>query len=297
MEAQGTPDFADLSVSQARDLAAAFKDMQAPAPEMASVRDLTVPGPAGNLPVRVYTPTGSPRGVLVYFHGGGWVIGTIEIVDSPCRALADAAGCVVVAAQYRLAPESAYPAAPEDCYAVTQWVAEHEAELGTEPAGIVVAGDSAGGNLAAVVALMARDRGGPQLAFQALIYPVTDVASFETDSYGQNAEGYLLTARSMRWFRDHYVPDESRRAEPYASPLRADDLSGLPPAFVAVAEFDPLHDDGERYAKALEQAGGQVELKRYEGQIHGIFWLSGACSQAFDPLVSDLAAAVRKALG
>jgi acetyl esterase len=296
LEAQGTPDFADLSVSQARDLAAAFKDLQAPAPEMASVVDRTVPGPAGRLPIRVYTPQGSPRGLLVYFHGGGWVIGNIEIVDSPCRALADAAGCVVVSAQYRLAPESAYPAAPEDCYAVTRWVADNRAELGTGAGGIAVGGDSAGGNLAAAVALMARDRGGPDIAFQALIYPATDLSSFETGSYQRNAQGYLLTARSMQWFRDHYVPDDAQRKEPYASPALAPDHSGLPPAFIAISEFDPLHDDGDQYASALEEAGVPVELHRYAGQIHGIFWLSGACSQAFDPLLSDLAATLKKTL-
>ncbi len=296
MEAQGAPDFAELSVSQARDVAGTFKALQGPLVQVASVRDRTVPGPAGALPIRIYTPNGSPRGVLVYFHGGGWVIGNIEIADAPCRALADAAGCVVVSAQYRLAPESAYPAAPEDCYAVTSWVAEHQAELVAEPAGIVVSGDSAGGNLAAAVALMARDRGGPEIAFQALIYPATDLNTFETESYAQNAEGYMLTASSMRWFRDHYFTDETQAKEPYASPALAGDHSGLPPAFIAVAEFDPLRDDGVRYAKLLEEAGVPATLKRYDGQIHGIFWLTEACSEGFQPLLADLAKAVKGAL-
>ncbi|RFU19606.1 alpha/beta hydrolase [Geodermatophilus marinus] len=296
MEAQGAPDISALSVSQARDMANSFREMQGELVQVAAVGDRTVPGPAGALPVRIYRPHGSPRGALVYFHGGGWVIGNIEVVDGPCRALAEATGCVVVSAQYRLAPESAFPAAPEDCYAVTRWVAEHLEELGTEPAGLVVSGDSAGGNLAAVVALMARDRGGPEIAFQALIYPVTDCADMETDSYRANGEGYLLTAASMRWFRDHYVPDEAARTEPYASPVRAADLSGLPPAFVAVMEFDPLHDDGAKYAERLREAGVPVTLQRYEGQIHGLFWLGGMCGR-YQTLVEDVAREVKGALG
>jgi acetyl esterase len=296
MEAQGAPDMSQLSVSQARDMANSFREMQGDLVQVASVGDRTVPGPDGSLPVRIYTPNGSPRGAIVYFHGGGWVIGNIEVVDAPCRALADATGCVVVSAQYRLAPESAYPAAAEDCYAVTSWVAEHLGELGTEPAGIVVAGDSAGGNLAAVVALMARDRGGPEIALQALIYPATDLQSMDTESYRDNGEGYLLTAASMRWFRDHYIPDESRRGEPYASPARAADLSGLPPAFIATMEFDPLRDDGERYAQLLQEAGGQVTVQRYDGQIHGLFWLC-AMADRYGVLVEDLAREIKAALG
>ncbi|MGY1689795.1 alpha/beta hydrolase [Geodermatophilus sp. SYSU D01105] len=296
MEAQGAPDISQLSVSQARDMANSFREMQGDLVQVASVGDRTVPGPDGSLPVRIYTPNGSPRGAIVYFHGGGWVIGNIEVVDAPCRALADATGCVVVSAQYRLAPESAYPAAAEDCYAVTSWVAEHLAELGTEPAGLVVAGDSAGGNLAAAVALMARDRGGPTIAFQALVYPVTDLADMSTDSYRENAEGYLLTAASMRWFRDHYVPDEDRRREPYASPVYAEDLSGLPPAFIATMEYDPLRDDGEKYGELLRQAGVPVTVQRYDGQVHGLFWLGGMCDR-YSALMDDLTREVKAALG
>lgn len=296
LKEQNTPDFAQLSVSQARELANAFREMQCPPVQVADVRDTTVPGPAGSLPVRIYTPQGSPRGALVYFHGGGWVIGNLEIVDGAARALADATGCVVVSAQYRLAPESAWPAAPEDCYAVTRWVADHLSDLGTEPAGVVVAGDSAGGNLAAVVALMARDRGGPPIAFQALIYPATSM-EFDTPAHVENGEGYLLTADSMRWFREHYLRAEEDRRDPYASPALAADHAGLPPAFVATAEFDPLRDDGEQYAALLERAGVPVTAQRYDGQIHGIFWLSGACSEGYDRLLADLAREVRAALG
>jgi acetyl esterase len=296
MEAQGAPDISQLSVSQARDMANSFREMQGDLVQVAAVGDRTVPGPDGSLPVRIYRPEGSPRGAIVYFHGGGWVIGNIEVVDAPCRALAAATGCVVVSAQYRLAPESAYPAAPEDCYAVTRWVADHLAELGTEPAGLVVAGDSAGGNLAAAVALMARDRQGPEIAFQALVYPATDLVEMATESYRENGEGYLLTAASMRWFRDHYVPDEARRSEPYCSPARAEDLSGLPPAFVATMEFDPLRDDGETYAERLREAGVPVTVQRYDGQVHGLFWLGGMCDR-YSGLVEDIAREVKAALG
>jgi acetyl esterase len=296
MEAQGAPDISQLSVSQARDMANSFREMQGDLVQVAAVGDRTVPGPDGSLPVRIYRPEGAPRGAIVYFHGGGWVIGNIEVVDAPCRALAAATGCVVVSAQYRLAPESAYPAAVEDCYAVTRWVAEHLADLGTEPAGLVVAGDSAGGNLAAVVALMARDRQGPEIAFQALVYPATDLAEMATESYRENGEGYLLTADSMRWFRDHYVPDEARRSEPYCSPARAEDLSGLPPAFVATMEFDPLRDDGEAYAERLREAGVPVTVARYDGQVHGLFWLGGMCDR-YSGLVEDIAREVKAALG
>jgi acetyl esterase len=296
MEAQGAPDISQLSVSQARDMANSFREMQGDLVQVAAVGDRTVPGPDGSLPVRIYRPEGSPRGAIVYFHGGGWVIGNIEVVDAPCRALAAATGCVVVSAQYRLAPESAYPAAVEDCYAVTRWVAEHLVELGTEPAGLVVAGDSAGGNLAAAVALMARDRQGPGIAFQVLVYPATDLVEMTTESYRENGEGYLLTADSMRWFRDHYVPDEARRSEPYCSPARAEDLSGLPPAFVATMEFDPLRDDGEAYAERLREAGVPVTVQRYDGQVHGLFWLGGMCDR-YSGLVEDIAREVKAALG
>ena len=256
------PPFEEMTVPSARAAAHGFRDMQGEPVEMGSVHDRAVPGPEGDIPVRVYTPAGTgPLPAIVYFHGGGWVIGNLEIVDRPCRALAAAAAAVVVSVDYRLAPEHRYPAAFDDCYAATVWVAEHAAELGVDPATIAVAGDSAGGNLAAAVALAARDRGGPALAAQLLIYPVTDF-NFDTDSYRENAEGYLLTRGSMYWFWAHYLGAQELPKDPYACPLRAGSLAGLPPAYVATGEYDPLRDEGEAYAWRLAEAGVAVRDRK-----------------------------------
>jgi acetyl esterase len=233
--------------------------------------------------------------VLVYLHGGGWVIGTLDSYDATCRELAQGAGCVVVSVDYRLAPEHRYPAAPEDCYAAVQWVAANAASLGADAKRLAVGGDSAGGNLSAVVSQMARDRGGPAIRFQLLIYPVTD-ADFTRRSYVDNAEGYLLTTASMRWFWDHYVPEQAKRAEPYASPLRAADLSGLPPAWVCTAEFDPLRDEGEAYAKRLQQAGVSTTLTRFDGLIHG-FVSMGLVAPKAQAGVDEAIAALAKGVG
>jgi acetyl esterase len=293
--AAGRPPIAELSPQEARET---FRQMIALAGEpepVARVEDRTVPGPAGPIPVRVYTPAGQPPlPALVYFHGGGWVIGDLDSHDPVCRALANGAGCVVVAVDYRLAPEHKYPAAAEDCYAATRFVAEQAAELGIDPARIAVGGDSAGGNLAAVVAQMARDRGGPPLVFQLLIYPVTDY-SFDTVSYRDNAEGYLLTRDSMEWFWAHYLPDAAAGREPYASPLQAKDLRGLPPALVITAEYDPLRDEGEAYAERLRAAGVTATTRRYDGMIHGFFQLGGVLEQG-KAAVAEAAAALRAEL-
>ena len=264
--------------------------------ELPSVANRTVPAPAGEIPVRVYRPEqGAVLPVLVYFHGGGWVIGSLDSHDGTCRELARDAGCVVVSVDYRLAPEDRYPAAAEDCYAVTRWVAENGAdELGIDPSRIAVGGDSAGGNLGAAVALMARDRGGPDIAFQLLVYPVTD-ADFSRPSYIENAEGYFLTTSAMEWFWGHYVPDAAQRAEAYCAPLRAEDLTGLPPALVITAEFDPLRDEGEAYGARLQEAGVDTVLTRYDGMIHGFFAM-GALTQRAQDAVDQATAALKTAL-
>ncbi len=232
MEKDGVPDISEMSVPQARMfLETAFAAM-VPNPEpMAEVRDFTVPGPAGRLPVRFYKPEGAgpTPPLVVFFHGGGWVIGTIESHDATCRALASASGCAVASVEYRLAPESAFPAAPEDCYAATKWLAENAGELGVDGERVAVAGDSAGGNLAAVVSLMARDRGGPRISYQVLIYPAVEVGD-DYPSRTENAEGYFLTTRAMKWFYGHYIQDESHAKNALASPLLAEDHTGLPPA-------------------------------------------------------------------
>ena len=245
--------------------------MQPPGEEVAHVEDRSVPSAAGEIPLRIYTPRGEgPLPALVFFHGGGWVIGSIRSHDNACRALANASGCIVASVEYRLAPEAKYPAAADDCYAATRWVAEHAAELGADPSRIAVGGDSAGGNLAAAVALMARDRGGPALAYQLLIYPVTD-HDFGTVSYQDNSEGCGLSTRDMQWFWDQYLPGAAEGKEPYASPARASSLAGLPPALVITAEYDVLRDEGEAYAEALRAAGVPATATRYDGMIHGFF--------------------------
>jgi len=262
---------------------------------VARVEDRTLPGPAGEIPVRIYAPS-DVRGLpaLVYFHGGGFVIGDLETHDGTCRSLANAIGCAVVSVDYRLAPEHKFPAGPEDCYAATRWVAEKGAELGIDTSRIAVGGDSAGGNLTAVVALMARDRGGPSLRHQLLIYPVAN-HDFSTASYQQNRQGYLLSREMMRWFWNHYLARPEDGVNPYASPLRAASLAGLPPAHVITAEYDPLRDEGEALAARLRHAGVPTTQVRYDGMFHGFFSMAAMLDTA-KRAVADAAAAVRARL-
>ena len=240
-------------------------------PEVEKVEDRRIPGPGGEIPVRLYRPrTRGPLPLLVFLHGGGFVVCDLDTHDPLCRLLANAVGCAVLSVDYRLAPEAKFPAAPEDCYAATCWAAENARALGTDPSRIAVAGDSAGGNLAAVVAQQVRDRSGPDLVHQLLIYPVTHHA-FDTLSYRENAEGYFLTRGMMEWFWNHYLEKPEHGRDPLASPLVAEDVSGLAPATVVTAEFDPLRDEGEAYAERLRAAGVPVELQRYDGMFHGFF--------------------------
>jgi len=253
-----------------------------------SVADRTIPGPAGALVVRIYRPSAAVNlPVLVWFHGGGWVLGSLDNGDFPCRQLANDANCVVVSVDYRLAPEDCFPAAIDDCLAATQWVAVAADELGVDAARIAVAGDSAGANLAACVAYRAREEG-PKLVYQLLIYPVTD-ADFARPSYVENGAGYRLTLDDMQWFWECYTPDPADRTNPHVAPLHAPDLAGLPPAHVITAEFDPLRDEGEAYAAALQAAGVPTEAVRYDGLIHGFYVLPTA-----EP-VEDIAAAQQRA--
>jgi acetyl esterase len=286
----------ELPVAQAREAMEAMSAMRAGEPEScADIGDRTIPGPAGEIPVRVYRPVRDGiRPALVYFHGGGWVLGSLETHDAVCRTLANAADCVVVSVDYRLAPEHGFPAAPEDCWAATRWVADHGASIGADGRRLAIGGDSAGGNLTAVVALMARERGGPPIRFQLLVYPVTDF-SFDTPSYRDNAEGYLLTTDGMRWFWNHYLAKPATGREPFASPLRAESLKGLPPALVITAEFDPLRDEGEAYARRLREAGVPTTLSRYDGQLHGFFSM-GDMIDAGKKALREAAAALRAAL-
>jgi acetyl esterase len=279
IEQLGLKSFTEASPPEARQLFEAATPAGA-GEAVAAVEDRVVPGPAGDLPVRVYTPDAKgPHPALVFFHGGGFVIGSIATHDATCRALTNAARCAVVSVDYRLAPEHPFPAAPEDCYAAVSWVAKNAAELGVDGERVAVGGDSAGGNLAAVVAQPAQEHGHPRLVHQLLIYPVTN-HSFETASYAENAEGYLLEREMMRWFWNHYLANESDGADPKASPLRGKDLSGLAPATVLTAEFDPLRDEGEAYAERLREAGVPTVHTRYRGMIHGFFGMTDALDAA-----------------
>ena len=265
-----------LTVAQARKAALAQVPKARGQPAGMRVANGSLPGPAGQIPIRVYTPEGpGPFPLLLFFHGGGFVVGDLDSYEQTCRTLCRGAGHVVVALDYRLAPEHKFPAASDDCLAAVRWAAEHAAEMNADPTRLVVAGDSAGGNLATVTALRIRDEGGPPLRGQLLLYPVTDYHTPPTPSYLANANGYLLTRDIMIWFWAHYLDDPSQASHPHAAPLRAPDLRSLPPALVITAEFDPLRDEGERYAERLEQAGVPTMLSRYDGMIHG-FCMLGA---------------------
>jgi acetyl esterase len=292
------PGLETLTVQAARERFQTMAELrrQMAAEPMDAVRDVKIAGPAGVLTLRIYAPhLPKPAPALVFYHGGGWVIGDLESHDHVCRALANGARCTVVAVDYRLAPEAKFPAAVDDCFAATQWVAANSLELGIDPGRIAVGGDSAGGNLAAAVARLARDRGGPALIYQLLIYPVTDL-QMKSASYIENAEGPLLTKAAMAWFIAHYVTGDADRVDPLGSPLLAADLVGLPPAFVLTAECDPLRDEGEAYGKRLKEAGGAAEVKRYAGMPHGFFSF-GAALDGTKEAMADAALHLRSAFG
>jgi acetyl esterase len=295
-QAAGAPPLETLPVLEARQAAIDGMAQWKGEPEpVASVEDLRVNGPDGSFAIRVYSPERiEPSPALVYFHGGGWVVCDLDTHDVICRAIARRSGAVVVAVDYRLAPEHKFPAAVIDCYAATQWVSGNAERLGIDPRRIAVGGDSAGGNLSAVVSLESRDNAGPHIALQVMVYPVTDLSSFDTPSYREFAEGYGLTASEMEWFSTHYLarPEDARCV--HASPLLAQDLRGLPPALVITAECDPLRDEGEAYARRLQEAGVPVRLTRYAGMIHPFFSLAGGVTQARQA-IAEVAAAVARA--
>jgi acetyl esterase len=235
---------------------------------VAQVVNRTIPGPAGEIPIKIYTPAGSgPFPALVFFHGGGWVICDLDTHDSLCRSLCNGADCIVVSLDYCLAPEHKFPAAPEDCYAATQWVAGHAAEINAKPGKIAI-----GGNLTAVVAQMVRDQGGPRLALQLLIYPATDF-TFDGPSIHENGQDYFLNIDDMNWFTSYYLNSDADKKNPLASPMQSDNLRGLPTALVITGEYDPLRDEGEAYGKRLKEAGVPVTISRYNGVIHGFLSL------------------------
>jgi len=293
MKAAGWRPTHTLSVADARQ---AFKSRVAKGAPVAHTVDRAIPGPAGDIPVRIHWPTGAgPVPALVFFHGGGWVIGDLDTHDVTCRSLTNQAGCVTVSVDYRLAPEHKFPAAVEDAYAATRWVADHARELGVDGAKIAVGGASAGGNLATVVGLIAIERGGPGLVFQLLIYPVTDAALDTPSARAITSDAYPLTRADMEWFWGHYLRTDADCRHPYASPALAKSLAGLPPALVITAEIDPLCDEGERYAHALERAGVTAACTRYEGVTHGFVGMEAALDKG-RAAVAQASQALRSAL-
>ncbi len=267
-------------------------------PQVASVRDLQAPGPAGPIPLRSYRPLGAPADavlpVLVYYHGGGWVIGDLDTHDVLCRQLCNLSGCAVVAVDYRMGPEHRFPAAVEDALAATRWVRSQARELKVDPSRLAVGGDSAGGNLAAVVALSARDSGDLPIAFQLLIYPATDQRR-GAPSHAANGQGYLLTKETMDYFHDHYIPDKAQDLDWRASPLLHANHAKLPPAFVLTAGYDPLRDEGLQYAHKLSEAGNRAALVNFERQIHGFITMGRVIDEA-NVAVQLCAAQLKQAL-
>ncbi len=279
MAESGQPEIWQLSPAEAR---AMFKMMtpmfEGQGPEMHQVEDRTIPGPGGPLPLRIYTPRPMAEGelapILVYFHGGGWVLGDLDSHDVVCRHLAKGGDCIVVAVDYRLAPEHKFPAAIEDALAATEWASANAESLHGDASRLAVGGDSAGGNLAAVVSQLAKDQGNPPIRFQMLLYPAVDL---QTDYPSRSAygDGYFLTQKDMFYFRDHYLGGSEDPSDPRLAPLRHPDLSGLPPALIVTAGFDPLQDEGKAYAEALEAAGVPVEYVHFDSMIHGFISMSG----------------------
>ncbi len=271
-------------------------NIQGPPIEVGDVQDKNIPGPAGDIPVRIYTPKGDEKfPVILYFHGGGFVIGKIETHDNLTRYLTNKASSIVVSVDYRLAPEHTFPAAVEDAYAALQWVSQNAEMLGGDAAKIAVAGDSAGGNLAAVVTLMSRDKKGPLIRYQALIYPVTNLSVMNTDSHQSFEKNFFLTKELIQWFRTNYLPDQNDWTNPYASPLLAEDHSNLPPGILITAQFDPLRDEGETYGKKLKEAGVEIKITRYDGMLHGFVSNYAFLGQAFAAL-DEIAAGFEQAL-
>lgn len=293
LAAMGGKPLHELSPQEAR-ARALPPDLAGPEETVQQVEDRTVPGPGGPIPVRVYAPGGGQRPALIYFHGGGFVLGSLDASDRTCRALANASGCTVVSVEYRLAPEHPFPAAAGDAFAVTSHVASHGREFGIDERLLAVGGESAGGNLAAVTALRARDAGGPHLSFQLLVYPLVD---FDDDSPSMREFGddHFLTRDALEYFAGHYFGGGSDRRHPHASPLRAD-LAGLPPAFVLTAECDPLRDQAEAYVAKLRSAGVRVSHQRYDGMIHPFLSLAGIVDGG-RAAIADAASALRAELG
>ena len=284
----GVPATNTLSVPEARAQYEGRIRLMAPAPDVGAIAERTIAGPGGELRLRIYRPTGpGPFPLLAFFHGSGFVLCSLDTHDGMCRHLCAGAECVVVSVDYRLAPEHKFPAGLDDCVFATKWIAEHAVELDGDDARLVVGGDSAGGNLAAAAAMRIRDAGGPHVIGQLLIYPVTDYHAPGTPSYRDNADSYGLTRDTMVWFWDHYLSDPSEAADPYVSPLRARNFSGLPSTLVVTAEYDPLRDEGEYYAEKLRAAGTPAITSRWDGMNHGFLFWVGRVDKAGDAIAES----------
>jgi acetyl esterase len=299
IEASGLPPTHTLPPLEARRFYRERRFFTQPAPpEVAEVRELQAEGPHGPIPLRLVRPRGAGAAatlpVLVYYHGGGWTIGDLDTHDTLCRELANASGCAVVSVDYRMGPEHRFPAAVDDCIAATYWVRRNAAGLGVDAARLAVGGDSAGGNLAAVVSIAARDAGDLPIAFQLLIYPATDMRRVAA-SHETNGQGYLLTRDTIAYFHDHYIDDPAQDLDWRASPLLLDDLAGLPPALVITAGYDPLRDEGLQYSQRLSEAGNRATHLCFERQIHGFITMGRVIDEA-NAAVALCAAALRDAL-
>ena len=291
--AAGGPPLWELSPDEGRAMVDATSRMIPAGPDLESVHDIVIPSRAGGMPARVYSPSSSAPGLVLYFHGGGWVVGSLDGWDASVRGLAVSSGCDVVSVDYRLAPEHVFPAAADDAYDALEWAASASGLAGGRP--IVAAGDSAGGNLAAVSALRARDSGGPPIALQVLVYPVVDY-DLDRRSYREyDGDELIVNRRDMIWFWDHYAPDPGTRVNPYASPLRASSLSGLPPVYLVTAEHDPLREEGFAYADRLRAARVPVDHRHFGSQIHGFFTFTGMLDDA-DKAVAEAGSAIRAAV-
>jgi acetyl esterase len=299
LESMGLPPFETFSVEEGRQVIQTLASFMIPAEDVASVVDVAAAGPEADVPLRIFTPEGEEglRPAILYFHGGGFSTGNIDLIDPLCRALANRSGCAVVAVGYRLGPEHPYPAAVTDAYVATMFIASNGYHLGIDGTRLAVMGDSAGANLATVTCMVLRDKvEAIDVALQVLIYPVVDLDHQDTPSYKDNGEGYLLTNGMIGWFKGHYLTGcEERADEPYCSPIHMADLEGLPPAIIVTAEYDPLRDEGEAYGVRLEEAHVPADVRREEGMIHGFFWMGGAIDRGRE-ILDELGADIRKAL-
>ena len=290
----GAPALSTMTPEQGREFFGQMQALGGDVEEVAKVEDHVIQAADGEFKVRTYTPEGNgPFPFFVYYHGGGYVVGDVDLVDRLSRKIANAAESIVVSVDYRLAPEHRYPVPFNDGYAAVEWAAANAAELNGDASRIAVGGDSAGGNLAAVVALKAKQENGPKITAQVLLYPVTDFAC-ESPSYDENGTGYNLTTADMIWFRDHYLSNEEEIQDVYVSPLRSDNLADLPQALIITAQYDPLRDDGARYAEKLKEYCNEVEYQCYEGMIHGFAWFSGVLDQG-KALTSHVSQYLKKA--